>query len=258
MARRARIAIAGLALGLIAVAGVVFARSAYVAPVIMYHSIDDKDRDTKLSVNPRSFERQMAFLRGHRYNVVGLGAIAEHLEKGTPLPPKTVAVTFDDGFYNNYRDAYPSLKKYRIPATIFVIVDKIGTPGYLGWDELKEMSSSGLVTIGSHTRSHRWLPAMGTEALRHELRSSKEILEQGLGRSVDYLCYPIGAHDDRVMREARMAGYTCAVATNPGPGRPNDPFAIKRIRISRTSDNLFVFWIETSGYYTWIKERRDR
>ena len=150
------------------------------------------------------------------------------------------------------------LKKHKIPATIFVIVNKIGTPGYLSWKEVKEMSDSGIITIGSHTMSHLWLPAMGTKQLAYELRNSKEALEKALGRKVDTLCYPIGAHDERVERAASDAGYTCAVATNPGRRAPaNDIYAIKRIKISRTSDNLFVFWLETSGYYTWLKEQRD-
>lgn len=257
MKRRISIALIAV-LAALGIGAGVFLKTAYVVPVAMYHSIDYRDKETKLSVRPESFARQMEYLHKHRYNVVGLDTIAAYLEKKEPVPPRTLAITFDDGFYNNYQYAFPVLRKYRIPATIFVIVGKIGTPGYVGWKELKEMSDSGLVTIGSHTMSHLWLPAMGTKQLTYELKASKEALEQGLGRSVDYLCYPIGAHDDRVERAAKEAGYTCAVATNPGRRAPaSDIYAIKRIKISRTSDNLIAFWLETSGYYTWIKEQRD-
>jgi hypothetical protein len=62
-----------------------------------------------------------------------------------------------------------------------------------------------------------------------------------------------------VKKATEASGYACAVATNPGRHEPSDDiYAIKRIKISRTSDNLLVFWFETSGYYTWVKERRDR
>ena len=237
---------------------VLFLRTAYTIPVLMYHSIDHKDKATKLSVSPESFERQMKFLHDHHYNVVGLEKIVSYMRNNEKVPPRTVAITFDDSFYNNYKNAFPVLKRYGFPAAIFVITSKIGQKGYSGWKELKEMSDSGLVTIGSHTVKHRWLPTMGTKDLDNELRASKEVLEKNLGKPVDIFCYPIGAHNDRVKRMVRDAGYECAVATNPGRSSPSDDvYAIKRIKISRTSDNLLVFWAETSGYYTWIKERRD-
>ena len=235
-----------------------FLKYAYVVPVIMYHSIDYNDKLTKLSVSPESFERQMKFLCDLRYNVVGLDKVIGYLEKKEKVPPRTVAITFDDGFYNNYKYAYPVLKKYGLIATIFIIVDKIGTPGFLSWDELKEMSDSGFVVIGSHSVSHKWLPSLGRRDLKRELEESKAVLKKKLGKSVDVFCYPIGAHDERVIDGVKEAGYACAVATNPGRFKPaDDIYAIKRVRISRTSDSLFVFWIETSGYYTWIKEHRD-
>ena len=239
----------------ISIVAFVFLKTAYVAPVLMYHSIDYNDKATKLSANPESFGAQMEFLHKHKYNVMTLENLAAYIKDKKIIPPKTVVITFDDGFYNNYECAYPILKKYNMPAAIFIIVSKIGSPGYLGWKEIKEMSDSGLITIGSHTISHKWLPAMGTKNLKSELAESKAILEEHIGKPVKALCYPIGAHNDRVEREAKLAGYICAVATNPGRFSPNDDlYSIKRIKISRTSDNLLVFWFETSGYYTWVKE----
>ena len=247
-----------LLIAAIAAGAVIFLRTAYIVPVLMYHSIDNNDKATKLSVSPESFARQMEFLHKHHYNVVNLDKVALYMQKKEKVPPKTVAITFDDGLYNNYEHAYPVLKKYGIPATIFVIIKMIGSPGYLGWKEIREMSDSGIVTIGSHSVSHLWLPAMGTKQLVYELRTSKEELEKVIGKEVGTMCYPIGAHDERVERHTKEAGYACAVATNPGLLEPSDDiYSIKRIRISRTSDNLFVFWVETSGYYTWLKEHRD-
>jgi peptidoglycan/xylan/chitin deacetylase (PgdA/CDA1 family) len=247
-----------LLIAVLAARTVIFSKTAYIVPVLMYHSIDNNDKVTKLSVSPESFARQMKFLHERHYNVVGLDKVVEYMQKKEKAPPRTVAITFDDGLYNNYQNAYPVLKKYGIPATIFVIIKKIGEPGYVGWKEIKEMSDSGVITIGSHTVSHLWLPAMGSKQLSYELKTSKEALENGTGKKVDIMCYPIGAHNERVERFTKEAGYACAVATNPGHSASSDDiYAIKRIKISRTSDNLFVFWAETSGYYTWIKEHRD-
>lgn len=247
-----------LIIAAITAGAITFLRTSYIVPVIMYHSIDNNDKTTKLSVSPESFARQMKFLYDHNYNVVGLDKVVLYIQKKEKVPPRTVAITFDDGLYNNYENAYPVLKKYGIPATMFVIIKKIGDPGYLGWKEIKEMADSGVVTIGSHTVSHLWLPAMGSKQLAYELQASKETLGKGVGKEVGIMCYPIGAHDERVERFTKNAGYACAVATNPGHSAPSDDiYAIKRIKISRTSDNLFAFWVETSGYYTWIKEHRD-
>ncbi|MFH0764441.1 MAG: polysaccharide deacetylase family protein [Candidatus Omnitrophota bacterium] len=241
------------------IAGAVFFyKMGYVVPVLMYHSIDYNDRVTKLSLSPESFRRQMEFLHKRRYNVLPLEKIIPYIEKKKKVPPGTVAITFDDGYYNNYKYAYPVLKKYNLPATIFVIVNKVGAPGYLNWKEIKEMSDSGIITIGSHTMNHLWLPDVAPRVLEKEVKESKEILEKRLGKDVKLFCYPIGAHDKKVEKAVEDAGYACAVATNPGRFKPTDDiYAIKRVRISRTSDNMFVFWVETSGIYTWIKEHRD-
>lgn len=242
----------------IAAGAVIFLKTAYVIPILMYHSIGYDDKVMKTTVSPGSFERQMEFLSKNHYNVIGLDKIISYIKNRERIPHRTVAITFDDGYYNNYQYAYPILKKYNLPATIFVIVDKIGLPGWLNWSQIEEMTSSGIITIGSHTKSHAWLPSLGSEELRRELTASKDILEKKLGRKVESLCYPLGAHDDRVKRAVKEAGYSCAVATNPKkPGPKDDLYSLRRVRISRTSDNLFIFWFETSGYYTWVKEHRD-
>ena len=239
-------------------AAAALSKAAYVVPVLMYHSIDYSEKTTKLSVSPENFERQMEFLRKSKYNVVGLDKLIPYIKKKEKIPPKTVAITFDDGYYNNYRYAFPVLKKYNLPATIFVIVNKIGKEGWVDWGQLKEMADSGIILIGSHTKSHLWLPSLGQKRLEEELAGSKKILEDRLRLKANLLSYPIGAFDERVKEAAKAAGYILAVTTNPGRFRPaDDVYAVKRIKISRTSDNLFVFWFETSGYYTWIKEHRD-
>jgi peptidoglycan/xylan/chitin deacetylase (PgdA/CDA1 family) len=199
----------------------------------------------------------MEFLHKNHYNVVGLDKIASYLEKREKMPPRTVAITFDDGYYNNYEYAYPILKKYNLPATIFVILKNVGKPGWLGWEEIREMSNSGIITIGSHTVSHAWLLDAKPDVLEKEVRESKMILEENMGKRVGLFCYPLGAFDKKAELYVEDAGYTCAVTTNPPKKWPaNDIYAIKRIKISRTSDSLFIFWFKTSGYYTFVKESK--
>lgn len=232
--------------------------SRYVVPVIMYHRIDENSATSSLSVSPQSFERQMNFLKKHKYNVVPVTEVARILREKRSIPPKTIAITFDDGYEDNYRNAYPVLKKLDLPATIFVVTDWIGKEGYMTWEQLGEVVQKSKITIGSHTVTHPHLPSLSDGEIGGELVSSKNLLEQGLGEKVNMLSYPGGGFDKNVIARAVVHNYQGAVATNPGRSyRNDDPYAIKRIRISKTSDSLFVFWIETSGFYTWIKEHRD-
>lgn len=234
-----------------------FMTLAYVPPILMYHSIDENEELTKLSLCPLGFAKQMEFLYANKYNVVSLEDMARRIKEKKKIPFKTVTITFDDGYENNYLCAYPVLKKYNFPATIFIITNNVGKKGYLTWDEIREMRKNN-ITIGSHTQSHAWLPDLDADTLKEEVFGSKKILEEKTGHKIGVISYPIGAYDERVKAVVKDAGYLAACATNPGPGkRWDDVYALKRVRISRTSKNLLVFFIESSGYYTFVKETRD-
>lgn len=231
----------------------------YVVPILMYHKIDrEESLKNKLAVSPETFQRQMAFLSRNKYNVISLQKLAGLLKNKEKISHNTVVITFDDGYENNYLRAYPILKKYNLPATIFIIADFIGTPGYMNEAQLKELSGSGLIAIGSHTMKHSVLTKIGGDMLESEVSGSKAFLEEKVGGNVDLFCYPLGAFNEGVRKKVVSAGYISAVATNPGKNYPNDDiYALKRMRISENTANMFVFWIETSGYYTFIKEHRD-
>jgi peptidoglycan/xylan/chitin deacetylase (PgdA/CDA1 family) len=225
----------------------------------MYHNIDNHDRESRLSVSPESFERQMAFLRKQGYNVVPLNKLIDIISSKKSIPPKTVAITLDDGYENNYTNAFPILKKYNIPATIFVVVEKIGQYEYLNWDQLKEMSHSG-IDIGSHQLSHTFLPNIKDDTrLSNEIYVSRQIIRSHIPLGAETFAYCGGGFNEKARQAVIEAGYKGACATNPGKNYPkHDIYALKRLRISKTSDNLFVFWIETNGLYTWVKEHRDK
>ncbi|OIO39305.1 MAG: hypothetical protein AUJ75_01495 [Candidatus Omnitrophica bacterium CG1_02_49_10] len=234
-----------------------FINNAYVVPVAMYHKIDGDSMKSVLSLSPESFERQMAFLRKHKYNIIPLAELARIIKEKKRAPSKTIAITFDDGYENNYTNAFPVLKRYDIPATIFVVIKDVGTDGFMTWGQIEEMRDAG-IDIGSHTLTHPHLPSIDENRLISEVVGSKAIIESRLGGTVKSFSYPSGGFNAMVRKEVVDAGYEVAVATNPGKKYPkHDPYALKRLRISRTSDNLFVFWIETSGIYTFIKEHRD-
>ncbi|MDD5255793.1 MAG: polysaccharide deacetylase family protein [Candidatus Omnitrophica bacterium] len=238
-------------------------RSHYVVPILMYHSVSPQaTKANRLSVSAESFERQMRFLKTHDYNVLPLEEVARLIAAKKKIPPRTVAITFDDGYRDNYEWAFPVLKKYGLPATIFVIVDEVGRPQQdrVSWEELRQMQDSGVFRIGSHCMGPEPLVKISSpDEVRRQIFASRAALEERLGKKVLTFSYPEGRFNEDIRRLVIDAGYQAAVATNPGRQYPdNDIFALKRLRISHTSDNLFVFWIEASGYYTFMKERRHK
>ena len=237
-----------------------FLRYIYINPVLMYHYIVDTDlaKKDKRIVTPQTFEQQMHFLKVNDYNVISLEEFAKFLKHKKRIPRNTVVLTFDDGYLDNYENAYPILKKYDLKATMFVIVDSLSNPNFMTKEQIKEMSNSGLITIGSHTLGERHLPSITDEdELKKEIYDSKKKLEAILNKPVNCFSYPIGGFNKKIRQMVIDAGYTVAVSTSPGLCYSNDdPFAIKRVRISENSKNLFVFWFESSGLYKGILEIR--
>jgi len=248
-----------LIIGALVTGGRLFLKSKYVIPVLMYHSIDARYKETKLSVSPLSFEEQMKFLHNQGYNAITLKELVDTIKDKTAFPAKTVAVTFDDGYEDNYLYAFPALKKYGIPATIFVVVDNIGKEGFLNWDQINEMVESGLVAIGNHTSTHAYLPSLSDDKrLISEVLRSKNILEKKIGQENIFFSYPVGGFTGKVKLLVEEAGYAGACAVSPGRRYPDDDiYALKRVRISRTADSQIVFRLKISGYHTFIKEIRD-
>ncbi|MEI6631819.1 MAG: polysaccharide deacetylase family protein [bacterium] len=239
-----------------------FVKRNYVFSILMYHSVSpEAQKANRLSVTPKVFERQMRFLKNFGYNVIPLEAAISFIEEGRAIPPRTVAITFDDGYRDNYTYAFPILEKYNLPATLFVIINEIGRPGQdrLSWQEVHQMHSSGLVTFGSHTLGPEPLVNLKSdEEVRRQIFDSKKVLEDKLGDKVTLFSYPEGKFNDRIRYLVREAGYKLAVTTSPGKKFSNhDIFALKRLRISSNAGNLFIFWVEASGIYTFMKEHRD-
>jgi peptidoglycan/xylan/chitin deacetylase (PgdA/CDA1 family) len=259
MSKRRRLT--GIAGVIIVIAGTLFInslRQEYVVPIIMYHSVNPKSDPVmnRLIVSPKTFEWQMRFLKEQRYNVLPLEALVK-LIKEKKIPPKTIAITFDDGYKDNYAYVFPVLKKYNLSATIFIIVNEVGRPqaDRLSWDEIKAMQESGLITFGSHTLGPEPLINIKSkEEVKMQIFDSKKILEEKLSRKVNLFSYPEGMFDAGTRQLVIDAGYLAAVATKPGKRyHACDVFALKRVRISENASNTLIFAVETSGFYTFMK-----
>ena len=237
-----------------------YVQSKYVVPILMYHHIDEEGGVSSLSVSPENFRRQMRFLSRQEYNVISLAELVQAKLKKEKLPRNTVVITFDDGYADNYIFAYPVLKKYNLPATIFVIVDAIGAEGYLKFAQIEEIVSSEIITIGSHTLSGAYLPGRKTRELEREIKASKGILEARLRKKIDFFCYPIGGFSPGIQEIVKRNGYKAACTTNRGEFQTylNDElFALKRIKVKDSFPNLFVFWVKLSGHYNLFRRVRN-
>lgn len=199
-------------------------------PVLGYHRIlvNDREDREKHSVPLRDFERQVAYLRECGFMSVDLSELLMPDGSRFQLDQKrkAIVITFDDGHDSDYRHAFPVLQKYGFVGVSFIIVGWVGNAGYLSWEQIIEMSHFG-VSIQSHTMTHRFLPDLSGEDLREELRVSKAMLEEKLGKSVDFLSIPNGFANKRVIDAVISEGYKGVCRSVPGLSR----FEQKEFRI---------------------------
>lgn len=228
----------------------------YVVPIIMYHHVNKADPKRQDAVSPKRFDWHMAYLKKHHFNVLSLSTLVQIIKQGKPLPRKSVVITFDDGYEDNFQYAFPILKKYGFPATIFVITDIVNTEGYLTTTQLKEMLARG-IEIGSHTRRHAYLPGILGKTLVEEIKNSKDRLEQELGVTITSFAYPNGGFTEEVKQTVAQAGYESACTTNRGYDRFNrDVYELKRVRFSDQDDRVDYLWMKLSGFYNLFRAPR--
>ncbi|MBP9865628.1 MAG: polysaccharide deacetylase family protein [Candidatus Omnitrophica bacterium] len=226
-------------------------------PVLMYHFIDTPERaaEEKNVVSRQSFERQVKFLHRFGYRVLSMEQY-EDIRAGRRKPRgREVVLTFDDGNYTVADQAIPILKPYQMPVTLFLVSGSLeeGLYGSMKKETILELARYPWITMASHSRTHPLLSTLNEEQILQELAGSKQELEALLNRPVRYFAYPSGNLDARVLRLAESAGYRLAFTTAAKQlkGLPETDFSITRVKISRTSDYLPLFWIKVSGIYEW-------
>lgn len=191
-------------------------------PVLCYHRVGTGGG--KMSVSPANFAAQMEWLVRNQYHVIPLGRLSAYLEGREALPAKSVVITFDDGYESVHRHAFPVLRKYNLPATMFVYTDFIGAGDALTWAQMQEMASSGVMEIQAHSKSHRNLieRAAGegdqryAQNLEAETRGPRELLEKRLSVKVQHYAFPYGDANEQVLETLVKQQYTLAVTVNPG------------------------------------------
>lgn len=234
--------------------------------ILMYHMISGHPSAAGfngLRVTPQRFEWQLAWMRRHGYRFF---TISDLWDQWDTLPPKSVAITFDDGYADNLLNALPLLEKFDACATLYLVVDRhdrdwstakkkhhnsgeLARERKLTDDEVRQMLASGRIELGSHTLTHINMPATPTDAKRLELAESRRQLEQTFGVRVRSFAYPFGLWGEEDVALVREAGYETAVTTVDGidQSRPRpDPLRLLRIKVSG-KDNALAFIMRMRG-----------
>ena len=198
--------------------------------VLCYHNIEDKSAMRALTISVAEFEHELTAINEHGFTVIGLQDFLAWRRGEKSIPQKSCVITIDDGWVSGYTNAWPMLKKFGYPFTMFIYVNYVGTGGKsLTWEQLAEMRDAG-VDIQSHTYSHSNLrvPGAGVDAkakalvqkdlktlgkdgwLRKEIIDSRKVLEQRLGIRVNAIAYPFGSHSPEARAIVKEAGYEAA------------------------------------------------
>lgn len=196
-------------------------------PIITYHYVEyvQNPLDTmrrKLAINPALFEQQVKSLHDHQVETYFVKEIPALLKGTKPLASKSAVLTFDDGYRDFYFNAFPILKKYQTKGTIYLISNFLDRRDFLTVAQVKEMLSSGLIEVGSHTLNHGYLKKGKLDYVTNEVVQSKVNLEKLFDIKVETFAYPYGGFDDQAVKVVKEASYSAAVSTLPGVFQSDD------------------------------------
>jgi len=217
-------------------------------PIMTYHNFTTEE-GSSYKINIVEFKKQMDYLAAHNYSVISLSELLASVRSGQ-LPPKPIVITIDDGYKSTFTLAYPVLKKYNFPATLFLYTNFIEkNNGSLTWEEIREMTKNN-IEIGSHTLSHcNLLKYKKNEnyvtylaRIRREIFLSKEILESRIGSKVKFFAYPYGVYSPIIKNLVIQAGYEGILNANSMNNTlAVEPFSLNRqIIFGQNSFNSFV------------------
>ncbi|MBN1259947.1 MAG: polysaccharide deacetylase family protein [Anaerolineae bacterium] len=211
--------------------------------ILMYHSIVAGAPEDVHDVSLAAFSAHMAWLGGQEIPVVDL---QQAVLEGGLSDGAAVAITFDDGYEDNYSRAWPVLQRYGFPATVFLATDHVGktsrwregalgATSLLAWDQIKALEEAGW-RFASHTASHVALTRLPLSEVEVELLRSKAALAEALGHEITGICYPFSQVNPHITALAQRLGYTWGATYRPGyvGDAGPDPWLLQRIGILAT------------------------
>ncbi len=201
-------------------------------PILLYHQVTYDAIDPSISITPDAFETQIAALKDRGFETITSDVMIDYMNGQTvSLPDKPIVLTFDDGYVDNYENAYPILKSYGYTAIIFMVAKNVDRQGRLSSSMLKEMAANGF-EIGSHTVNHKFLNQATELEICREIEDSKTSIEKSVGQKVKLFSYPGGFYNWKAYEEVTKF-YQCGVTTIPGVNSADkgNVYLMKRIPI---------------------------
>ncbi|PIE81903.1 MAG: hypothetical protein CSA11_01970 [Chloroflexi bacterium] len=224
-------------------------------PILMYHYISHPPEDadiyrTDLSVTPENFRQQMAYLAENGYTPIDLYQLSAAITAKTELPEKPVVLTFDDGYLDNYENAFPILQEFSFIGTFFVITNLVdqGAAGYANWEQLEEMAAAGM-RIESHTKDHPDLSEKDREGVIFQVLGAQETIAAHIGYMPRYLCYPGGRYTEETMQVLADLDLWGAVTTQGGTWHgftDRYEWSRQRMRYDTTLEQ-FILFVDPDG-----------
>lgn len=194
-------------------------------PVLCYHSVaDDESTNGPITLSKSKLRQHLSVLKEEGYVTLTIGELEDYLHNNKPIPEKSVVLTFDDGYKDNYVNAFPILKEFNMKATFFVITDYSlngNNDRFINEKEIKELSDWG-IDIQSHTVSHTELATLSFDKQVDELKKSKEKLEGITSKKVNATAYPVGSYNDDTFKALDEAGYKMGFTIERGLADRND------------------------------------
>lgn len=216
--------------------------------ILLYHRFLSKEEslstinseDRVYLLKEEEFAKQLEYLHSNKWSTITVSQLLESLEKRTPLPEKSLIISFDDGNQTDYTIAFPLLEKLGFKGTFFLTSDFVDKPGHLNKSQILKMSQAGM-EFGTHGKTHKFLSTLDENELNLELSESKKMLEQITGKKIEVLSLPGGYHSSEVKRMAQELGYRGICTSKFGLNENNnDAFELKRISL-RFSDHFSQF-----------------
>ena len=244
--------IKGCASTLIAVSGVstfleprISRAATETLPILLYHRVGPESDALTISID--RFKEDMQYLTECGYQSITIEQGRDYLLGRRPLQRNPILITFDDGYLNNYTNAFPILQNFSMVASFFIITGLIGQQNRITVPQLHEMAAAGM-SFGSHTVSHRPLAELTDGEPSRELVQSKGVLEDILGRMVDFVAYPCGSYNQDTLQAACDAGYQGGLTTHMGVADSQENFlTLNRIPIFHY-DRSLAYVLQKNGW----------
>lgn len=215
-------------------------------PVVYFHSVDPSEAN-EVIISPDKLKQELQYIKDSGYTTLTMTEVYNYLINNKPIPEKSILITFDDGYMDNYTNAFPILKELNMKATIFLISGGIDNGYYLSTDQIKEMSNYG-IDFQSHTVNHKYLDELSYQEQLKEVTESREAIKKITKKDVIAIAYPYGNYNNDTLKATEEAGYSLAFTTDRGLADRNDnKLELNRIYVSSNySLNDFIYILNST------------